>query len=461
MSFRDTPVGFMPHYARKGRNVPLRCLLDGVRTGTWSAQIGKMRAAGKGSPDFDRIKKALPSFMLSATTTNGKHGRADVGNHTGLLQIDVDGVGAGEVEALRDRLGKDRHIVAAWVSPSGTGVKAIMLIPDGVERHGASFAAAAAYLMTAYGVESDKACKDLCRLCYVSSDARLVLNEGAVPLPVPELAVIAMAPTPAKGKKGAAKLADFDPCSTSQAFGQAGGGEEEEREENSTATATATGTTLSERSAASKKPIHFGKAFSDFAELVKLYEKLVARNYRNPQRGNRNAMVMTGLVPFLSSAVAPLFVEAFAEEFYRQHGDVFSDYPLATYQAEVRSVAAGCEASFRRNLSDGVRFVYETLDDDEHRTAFRICHSLSLCERDASAPPQSFFLSTENLALRLGSFGRRAWRILQRLEWLKIIETVSAGTMRAKGQRGVATVFRWLPRTVSTPPTTTNPTPPP
>lgn len=124
--------------------------------------------------------------MFSGTTKNGRHKVTDVGEHSGLLQIDFDKV-AGPA-TLRDLIGKDRHILAAWISPSGDGVKALMRIPPDLDRHKDASAAAKAYIFTTYPTHAsafDGSTSDVSRLCFVSHDPDLVINFGALPLDVP------------------------------------------------------------------------------------------------------------------------------------------------------------------------------------------------------------------------------------------------------------------------------------
>ncbi|MBN8422447.1 MAG: AAA family ATPase [Verrucomicrobia bacterium] len=176
-----------------GENLPLQMLLDFIRAGNWTKQITALRAADK--PAREKMKRALPAVMLSGSTRGG-HKASDVLEHSGLLQIDLDHVG--NAAALRDQIGKDQHILAAWISPSGDGVKAIMRIPSDIQRHKDAFLAAADHIYRTHALKIDPSCSDVNRLCFVSSDPDLVMNPGAVPLEVP-VEVPRLAPVPPQG----------------------------------------------------------------------------------------------------------------------------------------------------------------------------------------------------------------------------------------------------------------------
>ena len=390
-------IAFFQHLGASGVNVPVQTMLDGIRSGKWGGQIKRLRATPYDSEEFSKRKRSLPAFMLSATTNSG-HKAADVKQHSGLLQLDVDHVGAGHAASMRDRLGEDRHILAAWISPSGTGVKAIMRIPADVEQHKAAFEAAADYMRESYGVAIDKACKDVCRLCYVSHDPEIVMNAEAVELQVlGEVLAVAV-------------------------------------DDDSSKSLSATNYVLG------------NKAFQDFETLVPLYHRLVTRRYGKPQRGERNAS-MVEIVASCYCAVSPDHVLAFVSEFYNQHADIFVDYDFEQWQGEARAMLEGCRQSFPSRLNDRERAAYAVLCDEQERTAFRICHNLSKCESDATVPPPLFHLSCQQLRTRLGIVKMRAWRMLRAFEKSGIIETVSVGTVRAKGVKGVATVYRWMMNT--------------
>ena len=60
------------------------------------------------------------------------------------------------------------------------------------------------------------------------------------------------------------------------------------------------------------------------------------------------------------------------------------------------------------------------------------------------SPPGLFFMSDDELGLRLAIKSMEAHRILKgKLAKLGIIEVVKNGVRRAKGQRGIATIYQW------------------
>ena len=116
--------------------------------------------------------------------------------HSGLMVLDFDGVD--DASDLRNLLALDPHVFASFISPSGQGVKAVVKVPPIKEQHTNIFAEVAAYLETKYQVEVDKSGSDNARLCYLSHDPDIKVQEDAITFEVhqdPEPSVVAIKTT--------------------------------------------------------------------------------------------------------------------------------------------------------------------------------------------------------------------------------------------------------------------------
>ena len=163
--------------------VRLGPILSAIKNGRWADPIAKLRElldAGNREA-YDEQKKDLPAVTLSGSFE--KRNAGGLIRHSGLLQIDLDHLG--NPAEVRDQLAADPHVAAALLSPSAQGVKGVMLMPPGdAERHKHAFNAAVNYLQETYGLENDRACKDVCRMMFVSHDPGLRTNPDAVVLDV-------------------------------------------------------------------------------------------------------------------------------------------------------------------------------------------------------------------------------------------------------------------------------------
>ena len=158
-------------------------VIQWIRTGAgrFAKNISAVREATEGG-DLDRaseLKRNLPAVMFSGKFA--KRSSKDITEHSGLICMDVDKIEAPSSKV--DEMRFDPHIVAAFVSPSANGLKAIFAIPKSVERHAEAFESAKRYLAT-YGLNADESGKDVSRLCFLSHDSEIHYAPDAVELPV-------------------------------------------------------------------------------------------------------------------------------------------------------------------------------------------------------------------------------------------------------------------------------------
>jgi len=159
-------------------------LIDGIRSDEYAAKVARIRGlivAGM-KPAADDLKKTLPAVSLSGTVTGRRKAALAEGRfqHSGLLQIDLDAKDnpGWTVEAMREALLADPHIMAGFVTPSGEGVKGVACVPQDASQHKAAFLVAEAYFAK-QGLTIDPSCKDPVRLCFVSHDPGAWLKDFA------------------------------------------------------------------------------------------------------------------------------------------------------------------------------------------------------------------------------------------------------------------------------------------
>lgn len=162
-------------------------VLAAVASGDVRDIIEKLRArlANGDRKAYDMEKRKLPGVTLSAILATRDREvpiTERVERHSGILQADFDGKDNPQLTPAetRDALKSDPHVLAAFVSPSGEGVKALVRVPASIEGHAAAFDAAKAHYMEKFGLAMDKAARDIGRLCFLSWDPELWVNAAAV-----------------------------------------------------------------------------------------------------------------------------------------------------------------------------------------------------------------------------------------------------------------------------------------
>ena len=392
-------VSFFQNLRTRGEHRFIGDILQQIRAGKYAGQIARLRAE-QDPAKAAKLKKALPAFTASCTT-NGGHKLTDARAHSGLLQGDIDKIGGEKAELLREALRKEPCVFAAWISPSGDGLKLLIRVEADLGSHAASFATAKKHFLDCYQIELDSHCKDVSRLCFVSHDPQLWINENAQVLEIAD-----------------SNLNELPPLNSSTT--------------NTTSKTTTTSTQQTPLESATEK----GKIVPPNQRT--LYHNLCARRLSDVEPGTRNAWLCE-LLPLWNSALSETVAMEFAGYFWEEHRHIFTD-TKRQHLAEARALYRGTGASYHQTLSAAQRAVFDTLTADQ-ADAFRICQHLSKLNPET---PDTFFLSGDELAKRLGAVGMKGTRLLQELVARGVLSIQTKGTRRKPGEAGKATVFRFL-----------------
>ena len=146
----------------------------------------------------------------------------------------------------------------------------------------------------------------------------------------------------------------------------------------------------------------------DNPALHKLYLKFVDRNF-TAMPHQRNAF-LTEAVPFLYRAVAPALILPLVEFFYILHRPIFKD-PLSQHTKEAKALLKGVSETYLSSLPLDEQKLLQALTERE-QIAYRILRDLAMRVTDDS-PPGLFFMSDDELGLRLAIKSMEAHRILK------------------------------------------------
>ena len=170
----------------------LDAALAGIRDGRWKTKVEKVRAAYRiyGSDVSGPLKKRLPGFLFSGTFT--RRNNASLVTHSGFVVADIDKLDGGDhTKSAEDRINEvwtklltSPYLIALFVSPTLSGLKALFRVPADPALHTASFKAVAHHVRELTGVEIDMSGSDVSRNCFVSYDPHLYSNPNAVVMPV-------------------------------------------------------------------------------------------------------------------------------------------------------------------------------------------------------------------------------------------------------------------------------------
>lgn len=112
--------------------ISIEQVLDLIETGstiTNQLHIATAREHGKGTVEYTRIKThKLPSFLFNFNFGNGSLANKNIISSTGLFYADIDNVGSGQIEHLKEELSNIPYVLAVWKSLSENGLSVLFKV---------------------------------------------------------------------------------------------------------------------------------------------------------------------------------------------------------------------------------------------------------------------------------------------------------------------------------------------
>ena len=160
------------------RTVEVQKIIESIKIGTWKEKIEQIRYYISIGDDkkATELKRGLPGFTISASFQKRRK-EEYIEYYSGLLHLDYDKLD--DVEELKAKVVKDPCTYAAFISPSGNGLKVLVKSNNNLSTHTHAFNALKERYDAMVGVESDRSVKDVTRLCFISYDPDLYFNENS------------------------------------------------------------------------------------------------------------------------------------------------------------------------------------------------------------------------------------------------------------------------------------------
>ena len=160
------------------KSIDISLILKHIKNGRWQTQVNEIRDLINRNENEKAsvLKKTLPAFTPSGTF-NERRKKENIDSYSGLLHLDYDKVD--DIESLKENIIKIPFTYSAFISPSGKGLKVMVITDAFLENHTEAFNELRAYYDGIVGLDSDKSVKDVTRLCFVSYDPELYLNESS------------------------------------------------------------------------------------------------------------------------------------------------------------------------------------------------------------------------------------------------------------------------------------------
>jgi hypothetical protein len=161
-------------------NTNLTEIFYDIKTEKYQSEINSIRyAIHKGdTKKADEIKNSLIAFTTSGTF-NESRTKENLLSYSQVLGLDFDHIPVSEINQLVHVINNCEYTYASFISPSGEGLKVFIKVDSSSGQHPSAYLQVANFYKALSGYDFDPKCKDITRLCFVSCDPELHLNENA------------------------------------------------------------------------------------------------------------------------------------------------------------------------------------------------------------------------------------------------------------------------------------------
>jgi hypothetical protein len=160
------------------------------------------------------------------------------------------------------------------------------------------------------------------------------------------------------------------------------------------------------------------------------------KNRINPSEGERNDLVIK-TVTYLFQITSKEFCLTIQQFLYESYSYLFKD-SLDQHLKEAEAHWNTLQIDFESKLSSDILTSYKSFTERE-QLVFKICFHLANQEED-----RKFYISCEELGLRIGIASTPSHRILKDFIRWNILQIVEKGKRRVKGETPIATTYRWM-----------------
>ena len=161
--------------------IGVEAALKRIKTGKSKDKILEIRKKLANGEDYEEDKKHLPCILFSAAKVKMTISRRDletfredasVAEHSGFFTLDWDKC---DVATKIEQLKKDPYIYAVWLSPTATGVRALVKCPPSLDNHSLYYTA----FLDRYP-ELDSTSRNISRVTFESYDESLWCNPNSL-----------------------------------------------------------------------------------------------------------------------------------------------------------------------------------------------------------------------------------------------------------------------------------------
>ncbi len=178
-------VSIFKNFNEVVENAKIIEVLTDIKTGKYINVIIYLRKslAENKMEAYERAKKSLHAFTPSASFKGGRK-LEYLTAYTQIVVLDIDKLTKEQLTNAKALAQETPYTYSAFVSPSGNGLKIFVRVNSSQENHKEAFLTLQKFYEEFLSLPIDKSGKDVTRLCFVSYDTDLYLNENAEIFPI-------------------------------------------------------------------------------------------------------------------------------------------------------------------------------------------------------------------------------------------------------------------------------------
>jgi hypothetical protein len=167
------------------KKISIAEFLNNIRNEKYGFKIREMRNQLKNNnhDEYERLKKKLPAVTFSGLFNTNRRMNLII-QYNNLCVLDIDHISDDDINRLLLQFNDDPYIFSFWRSPSGKGIKGLILFKFKIDvdltncrhHHKYAFYLLRIYFKETYDVEIDNSGCDITRLCFISADNNLIVK---------------------------------------------------------------------------------------------------------------------------------------------------------------------------------------------------------------------------------------------------------------------------------------------
>ena len=198
----NTQISLVESFKYIKANCSLEDFLYQIKDEKYKSEIDQIRkhVQAKDKEAVNRLKSNLPAYTISGTFKKTRSA-SNLEQYSHHIVLDVDNISEGDLDRKLSIARLAHYTKASFVSPSGNGIKIIAEVDTDSNNHTKAYNQLKEHYENALEIEIDSSGKDIPRLCFVSADKNIYINQNAevfkVDLNIPEQNTV----TTSKSKK--------------------------------------------------------------------------------------------------------------------------------------------------------------------------------------------------------------------------------------------------------------------